>query len=108
MVVGSYTLNFIGESRTIHIGSGWTNTVVSNNVHVKDLVAVYQVNRVLLLKAIFESDVPIRAPSPEVVSDVALVVDGPDDDGGKGKGEGLGSGPLFTLSSSCWVIGWNC
>ncbi|KAI3497250.1 hypothetical protein L1887_39734 [Cichorium endivia] len=107
---GSYTLNFTDESGTVHIGSGWTNTVVSSSVHAKDPVAIYQVNRVLLPEAIFGTDIPppAPAPAPVAVPDVAPVADGPDADAGKGKGKGLGSAASsFTPSSSCRIIGWR-
>ncbi|MFS7921885.1 putative FAS1 domain-containing protein [Helianthus anomalus] len=110
---GTYTLNFTDDSGTIHIGSGWTNTLVSSSVHAKDPVAIYQVNKVLLPEAIFGTDIPppAPAPAPVAVPDVAPVADGPDADGGKGKGKGKGVGSdtaarSSTPSSSYRITGW--
>ncbi|KAK1431110.1 hypothetical protein QVD17_14348 [Tagetes erecta] len=106
---GSYTLNFTDESGTVHIGSGWTNTVVSSSVHAKDPVAIYQVNKVLLPEAIFGTNIPppAPAPAPVVALDVAPVADGPNADDGKGKGKGVGSDTASrsSTSSSCYRIG---
>ncbi|KAI3507394.1 hypothetical protein L1887_22379 [Cichorium endivia] len=103
-------LNFTDESGTVHIGSGWTNTVVSSSVHAKDLLAIYRVNRVLLPEAIFGTDIPLPEPAPDPVAvpDVAPVADGPNADVGKVKGKGLGSAASSsTLSCSCRIIWWN-
>lgn len=109
---GSYTLNFTDDSGTVHIGSGWTNTVVSSSVHAKDPVAIYQVNKVLLPEAIFGTDIPPPAPAPALVvaPDMAPVADGPNADDGKGKGKGVGSDTAARSSTalSCYRIGaWN-
>uniref|UniRef100_UPI001CB97982 fasciclin-like arabinogalactan protein 7 n=1 Tax=Erigeron canadensis TaxID=72917 RepID=UPI001CB97982 len=109
---GLFTLNFTDNSGSVHIGSGWTNTVVSSSVHDKDPVAIYEVNKVLLPEAIFGSDIPPPAPAPAPVPapDVAPVADGPEADGGKGKGKEKGSGTAArstTSSSSCRITGWK-
>ena len=108
---GSYTLNFTDDSGTVHIGSGWTKTVVSSSVHDKDPVAIYEVNQVLLPEAIFGTDIPPPAPTPApmVAPDIAPVADGPEvADGGKGKGKGKGvAANSSTPSSSYRMIGRN-
>ncbi|XP_071691854.1 fasciclin-like arabinogalactan protein 7 [Rutidosis leptorrhynchoides] len=101
---GSYTLNFTDVTGTVHIGSGWTNTLVSSSVHSTDPVAIYQVNRVLLPEAIFGTDIPPPAPAP--VPDIAPVADVPAADGGKGK-----AAKATSTSGSNIVVGlsaWRC
>lgn len=105
---GSYTLNFTDTSGSVHIGSGWTNTMVSSSVHDKDPVAIYEVNKVLLPEAIFGTDIPPPAPAPAPVPDVAPVADGPVADGGKGKGKGSAmAARSSTPSGSCQIVGWK-
>ena len=56
---------FTDVARTVHIGSGWTNTKLSSSVHSTDPVAVYEVDKVLLPEAIFGTDIPpTLAPVP--------------------------------------------
>ena len=56
---------FTDVAGTVHIGSGWTNTKVSSSGHSTDPVAVYEVDKVLLLEAIFGTDIPpTLAPVP--------------------------------------------
>ncbi|XP_076904883.1 fasciclin-like arabinogalactan protein 7 [Bidens hawaiensis] len=105
---GTYTLNFTDDSGTVHIGSGWTNTVVSSSVHSTDPVAIYQVNKVLLPEAIFGTDIPapVPAPAPAPVPDVAPVADAPDADAGKGPAA-KASAPSASHRISWWSV-WRC
>ena len=60
---------FTDVARTVHIGSGWTNTKLSSSVHSTDPVAVYEVDKVLLPEAIFGSAIPptlAPAPAPDI------------------------------------------
>ncbi|KAJ4967786.1 hypothetical protein NE237_014487 [Protea cynaroides] len=65
MAGGQYSLNFTDISGTIYLGSGWTNTKVSNSVHSTNPDPVYQVDKVLLPEAIF-GVAPPPAPYPDI------------------------------------------
>ncbi|KAJ6804243.1 fasciclin-like arabinogalactan protein 7 [Iris pallida] len=72
---GQYTMNLTDDSGTIRLQSGWANTKVTSSVWSAYPVAVYEVDRVLLPKAIFAVDPPLApapAPTPEApVADVS-------------------------------------
>ena len=61
---------------TVHIGSGWTNTKMSSSVHSTDPVAVYEVDKVLLLEAIFGTDIPPTL-APAAAPDISPAADAP-------------------------------
>ncbi|CAM8995683.1 unnamed protein product [Rhodiola kirilowii] len=71
---GSYALNITDDSGTVGINSGLTKTKVSSSMYSTNPVAVYQVDEVLLPKAIFGTDIPPTAapePAPNVPVPVA-------------------------------------
>ena len=73
---GQYPLNLTDASGVIKVGSDWANTKITSSVYSTYPVAVYQVDRVLLPKAIFTAEPPM-APAPAPTPDVSPVADTP-------------------------------
>ncbi|KAE8709290.1 Fasciclin-like arabinogalactan protein 7 [Hibiscus syriacus] len=98
---GQYTLNFTDDSGTIHLDSGWSKTKVTSAVHSTDPVAIYQVDKVLLPKAIFGTDIPpTPAPAPAPDISPAAAADSP-----SAESKGSSSSPEPSPStSSCHRI----
>ncbi|KAE8720281.1 Fasciclin-like arabinogalactan protein 7 [Hibiscus syriacus] len=79
---GQYALNFIDDSGTVHLDSGWSKTKVTSAVHSTDPVAIYQVDKVLLPEAIFGTNIPptpapAPAPAPDTDISPAVAADSP-------------------------------
>ncbi|KAK4343521.1 hypothetical protein RND71_036615 [Anisodus tanguticus] len=96
-----YSLNFTDVSGTVHFTSGWAKTKVSSVVHVTYLVAVYQVDKVLLPEAIFGTDIP-PTPAPAPVADIAPTADSPAD-----KYVAAASPDSSSFSSSHRMMSWG-
>lgn len=73
---GQYALNLTDASGLIQVGSDWANTKVTSSVWSTYPVAVYEVDKVLLPKAIFSAEPPM-APAPAPAPDVNPVADAP-------------------------------
>ncbi|PKU74799.1 fasciclin-like arabinogalactan protein 7 [Dendrobium catenatum] len=64
-----YTLNITDTNGLIHVGSDWSNPKISSSVYSTDPAAVYEVNSVLLPKAIVTTApalTPAPAPAPDL------------------------------------------
>ncbi|GMI76238.1 hypothetical protein HRI_001293100 [Hibiscus trionum] len=93
---GGYTLNFIDNSGTVHLNSGWSRTKVSSAVHSTEPVAIYQVDKVLLPEAIFGTDIPpMPAPAPAPI--ISPTADAPSADS-KGTASSSKSSPSTSSS----------
>ncbi|KAL9670511.1 hypothetical protein QQ045_008064 [Rhodiola kirilowii] len=81
---GSYSLNITDDSGTVGINSGLTKTKVSSSMYSTNPVAVYQVDEVLLPKAIFGTDIPPTAASAPAPNVPIPIVDSPSTTGDNG------------------------
>lgn len=90
---GQYSLNLTDESGLIRIGSDLTNTKITSSVWSTYPVAVYEVDKVLLPKAIFSVEPPM-APEPAPAPVVSAVADAPS------VSEGKAAGPKASESSN--------
>ncbi|XP_020595163.1 fasciclin-like arabinogalactan protein 7, partial [Phalaenopsis equestris] len=95
---GQYTLNVTDTSGLIQVGSDWSNPKISSSVYSTYPVSVYEVNNVLLPKAIVTT-APAYAPAPAPAPDHSPNLDlAPTS--GKGKGEAPKSSEPNTDDSS--------
>ncbi|CAA0830469.1 Fasciclin-like arabinogalactan protein 11 [Striga hermonthica] len=60
---GSFDLNVTTSGSTVNVTTGVTNATVANTVYTDGQLAVYQVDRVLLPLAFFQSPAPAPAPA---------------------------------------------
>ncbi|KAF6161946.1 hypothetical protein GIB67_014148 [Kingdonia uniflora] len=100
---GQYAVNFTDVSGTVQLSSGWTNTKVTSSVHSTDPVAIYQINKVLLPKAIFGTPPP-PSPAPAPSPDIAPVADIPS---GADGDNALSPKSPPPPSSSYRIISWS-
>ncbi|ONK69247.1 uncharacterized protein A4U43_C05F20860 [Asparagus officinalis] len=99
---GPYALNLTDASGLIRIGSDWANTKITSSVYSTYPVAVYEVDKVLLPKAIFSVEPPM-APAPAPTPDESPVAaDAPT--GAKGVAGPKGSDSKKSDSGSSMVV----
>ncbi|CAH9072774.1 unnamed protein product [Cuscuta epithymum] len=90
-------LNVSDVSGTVYLKSGWTTTKISSSVLATRPVAIYEVDKVLLSKSIFGTNIPptpAPAPAPDASSRPTLAADAP------GSQESDSSSPLASSPPS--------
>lgn len=79
---GQYSLNVTDVSGLIRVGSDWAETKITSSVWSTYPVALYEVDKVLLPKAIFSVEPPM-APAPAPAPEAGGVADAPSVSKGK-------------------------
>lgn len=100
---GQYTLNLTDTAGIIQVGSDWSQPQIKSSVYTTYPVAIYELNSVLLPKAIVTTP-PALTPAPAPAPDLNPTSDLAPTTGGKGSGEAPKSSESGNNGSSANIV----